>query len=92
MRQQVRFDTYRHMVACKILREGTLLYGSGEIFHQIKSMLRAHGIFEKLSALETWAKNFRKTAEEVLLHEDPDEIREGSLNLFYPTEESEEFE
>ena len=92
VRQQVRFDSYRHMVACKILREGTLLYGSEEIFHQVKSMLRAHGIIEKLSALETWAKTFRKTAEEVLLHEEPDEIREGSLNLFYPSEESEEFE
>jgi len=92
VRQQVRFDSFRHMVACKILREGTLLYGSDKIFHQVKSMLKAHGIFEKLSALETWAKTYRKTAEEVLLYEDPDEIREGSLNLFYPSEESEEFE
>jgi len=92
VRQQVRFDSFRHMVACKILREGTLLYGSDKIFHQVKSMLKAHGIFEKLSALETWAETFRKAAEEVLLYEDPDEIREGSLNLFYPSEESEEFE
>jgi hypothetical protein len=92
VRQQVRFDTYRHMVACKILREGTLLYGSDEIFQQVKSILKTHGIFEKLNALETWAKTYRKTAEEVLLHEDPDEIREGNLNLFYPSEESEEFE
>ncbi len=92
VRQQVRFDTYRHMVACKILREGTLLYGSEKIFHQVKSMLRAHGIIEKLNALETWAKTYRKTAEDVLLHEEPDEIREGNLNLFYPSEESEEFE
>jgi len=92
VRQQVRFDSYRHMVACKILREGTLLYGSEEIFHRVKSMLRDHGIIEKLNALETWAKTYRKTAEEVLLHEDPDEMREGNLNLFYPSEESEEFE
>jgi hypothetical protein len=92
VRQQIRFDSYRHMVACKILREGTLLYGSEKIFHQVKSMLRDHGIIEKLNALETWAKTYRKTAEEVLLHEDPDEMREGNLNLFYPSEESEEFE
>ena len=92
VRKQVRFDTYRHMVACKILREGTLLFGSDKIFHQVKSMLMAHGIIEKLNALETWAKTYRKTAEEVLLHENPDEIREGNLNLFYPSEESEEFE
>lgn len=92
VRQQVRFDSYRHMVACKILSEGTLLYGSEEIFYQVKSMLREQGIPEKLSALEDWAKTYRKTAEEVLLREDPDEIREGNLNLFYPSEESEEFE
>lgn len=92
VRRQIRFDTFRHIVACKILREGTLLYGSEEIFHRVKRMLREHGIIEKLSVMENRARTFRKMAEEVLLHEDPDGIREGSLNLFYPTEESEEFE
>ena len=92
VRRQVKFDTFRHMVACKILQEGTLLYGSEEIFHTAKAMLKEHGVIKKLNAMEKRAKTFREKAEEYLLTEDPHKIKEESLNLFYPTEESEEFE
>jgi hypothetical protein len=80
------------MVACKLLQEGTLLYGSEEVFHTLKSLLRDHGVIQKLKELENKARRFRKEAEYYLLTEDPHKIREESLNLFYPTEESEEFE
>ena len=92
VREQVLFDSYRHMVACKILWEGTLLHGSEEIFYRVKSLLREHGIFEKLTAMENRANRFRMKSIEVLLHKDTDAIRDGNLDLFYPTEESEEFE
>lgn len=92
VRDQLRFDTFKHMVACKILQEGTLLYGSEEIFHTAKTMLKEHGVIKKLNAMEKRAKTFREKAEEYLLTEDPHKIKEESLNLFYPTEESEEFE
>jgi len=92
VREQVNFDTFRHMVACKILEEGTLLYGSDRIFHTVKAMLKERGIMEKISAMETRARDFRKKAEEYLVREDPLKIKEESLYLFYPTEESEEFE
>ena len=92
VREQVRFDTFKHMVACKLLQEGTLLYGSEEVFHTLKTMLRDHGVTQKLKELESKARIFRKEAEEYLLTEDLRKIREESLNLFYPTEESEEFE
>jgi hypothetical protein len=92
VREQLRFDTFKRMVACKLLQEGTLLYGSEEVFHILKSMLRDHGVNQKLEKLEKRARVFRKEAEEYLLTEDPQKIREESLNLFYPTEESEEFE
>jgi hypothetical protein len=92
VREQVRFDTFKHMVACKLLQEGTLLYGSEEVFHTLKTMLRDHGVTQKLKELESKARIFRKEAEDYLLTEDPHKIREKSLNLFYPTEESEEFE
>ena len=92
VREQVRFDSYRHMVACKILREGTLLYGSEEIFHRVKSLLREYGVFEKLAAMEKRANSFRMKSIEVLLLEDTDAMREENLNLFFPTEESEEIE
>jgi hypothetical protein len=80
------------MVACKLLQEGTLLYGSEEVFHTLKTMLRDHGVTQKLKELESKARIFRKEAEDYLLTENPQKIREESLNLFYPTEESEEFE
>ena len=90
--EQIRFDTFKHMVACKILQEGTRLFGSEEIFHTIKTLLREHGIYEKIESMEVQARTFRVKAEEYLLHEEPTKIKEENLNLFYPTEESEEFE
>jgi hypothetical protein len=92
VRQQVMFDTFRHMVACKILREGTLLYGSEALFHRVKTLLKEHGVIRKLDDMEKKALLFRKEAEAYLLQEDPETIRKDSLDLFYPTEESEEFE
>ncbi|MBW2610309.1 MAG: hypothetical protein JRC68_08190 [Deltaproteobacteria bacterium] len=92
VRKQVKFDTFKHIVACKILHEGTLLYGSDELFHKVKMMVREHGVIKKIDAMEGKARIFRREAEEYLLREDPRKIREESLYLFYPTEETEEFE
>ena len=90
--EQVRFTSFRNMVACKILQEGTLLYGSETLFHNIKTLLRNHGVLEKLADLERRAQLFRANAERVLLATDPNELEEDKLDLFYPSEESEEFE
>jgi hypothetical protein len=90
--EQLRFDTFKHMVACKILQEGTLLYGSEKIFHRVKRMLKETGVCEKLAAMEKQALGFRDKAEEYLLHEEPKKVRNSEAYLFYPAEESEEFE
>lgn len=92
VREQIRFETFKHMVACKILHEGTLLYGSEYLFSTVKGMLREHGIVSKLNELEKQAGIFRRHAEEHLLREDPQKILDEKSCLFYPTEESEEFE
>jgi len=92
VREQIRFDTFRHMVACKILEEGAFLYGSEDLFSTIKQMLREEGVTQELNNLEAQAERFRKDAQKHLLGEDPQKIREEYLYLFYPTEESEEFE
>lgn len=92
VRTQVKFDTFKHMVACKILQEGTLLYGSNDIFHLVKALLRENGVIEKLFVMEEQARIFRGQAEDYLIRGDPEKIKSESLNLFYPTEESEEFE
>lgn len=92
VREQVQFDTFKHMVACKILDEGRLLYGSEALFAEIKALLDAHGVTERLEGLRARAHVFGQRAEEYLLHADPGHAKQESLDLFYPTEESEEFE
>jgi hypothetical protein len=91
-REQLAFDTFKHMVACKIMHEGTLLCGSEDLFCRIKGMLGKQGIVKRLNELERRARRFRDYAEDYLLREDPKTIKEDRLYLFYPTEESEEFE
>jgi hypothetical protein len=92
VREQVNFDTFKHMVACKIMREGKLLYGSEKIFNTVKNMLSENKVIEKLTAMENTAREFRKKGEEFLMREDPLMIRGKNLYLFYPEEEAEEFE
>jgi len=92
VREQLQFDTFKHMVACKILDEGLLLFGSESLFVDIKTMLNEHGVTEKLGELERRAHTSRKEAEDYLLHADPAKAKRENLYLFYTAEESEEFE
>jgi hypothetical protein len=92
VREQMEFDTFKRMVACKILQESTLLFGKQDLFETIKSMLLEQGITDKLMRMEENAAIFRRDAEATLLREDPEKIKNEGLYLFYPTEESEEFE
>ncbi len=92
VREQAAFETFKHMVACKILREGKLLFGSEQLFQAIHGILEEHGAIRKLDELEDTARMFRKKAEEALLHRTPAELAADGMHLFYPAEESEEFE
>jgi hypothetical protein len=92
VREQMGFDTFKRMVACKILQESLLLFGNQDLFRTIKSMLQEQGITEKLMRMEDQAAIFRRHAEATLLREEPEKIKNEGLYLFYPTEESEEFE
>jgi hypothetical protein len=58
----------------------------------VKVLLRESGVAEELDRMEKKAAIFREEAEHYLLHENAEKILEKSLSLFYPTEESEEFE
>jgi len=91
VRTQLAFDTYRHMVACKIMQEGTLLYGSEKLFNTIKSMLKDQGVTDRLCLLEQEAQQFREEAVKHLL-QGKGTPGEDQSHLFYPAEESEEFE
>lgn len=92
IREQCSFDSFKHMVAVKILDEGQLLAGSGDIYNTVKSMLEERALPRKLKELEESAMSFRKKAEELILSDSIDEKMIKNMHLFYSTEEYEEFE
>jgi hypothetical protein len=92
IRDQARFDDFKHMVAIKILQEGVLLYGSERLLHTVKTILEEEGLTEKLEELERLANIFRKEAEELILNSSLDRAQVEEMHLFYSAEEFEEFE
>lgn len=90
--KQLAFDTFPSMVACKILWEGTLLYGSEILFGKLKKMLEDRGVAGRLDSMEQKARRFRKTAETILMASGALEDAGSGRFLFYPAEESDEFE
>jgi len=92
VREQVHFDTFKHMVACKILQEGKLIGGSNTFYHEVMRLLEDHGVPEKLDRLQEVAIAFRKQEEAFLVQSHAKIINREDLYLFYPAEESEEFE
>lgn len=92
VREQAAFDTFKRMIACKILHEGERLYGSDILFQAAKSILAEQGVNEKLATMQQEAESFREKAEEYLLGGHRDRIAEEDRYLFYTAEESEEFE
>ena len=95
--EQLRFDTFKRMVACKILHEGVLLHGSQPMFERIQARLRDLGIAHKLEEMEEGARVSCEARREYLLrHNSTDEtggrMSRADRTLFYSTEESEEFE
>ncbi len=90
VRTQLRFDTFKSMVACKILDEGQLLYGSDELFGVVKALLREQHVPERLAELEAKAVAGRAEAEQSLLELSSDAREAEYLHLFYTSEEREE--
>ena len=89
VRQQLAFDRFEHMVACKILCECQLLYGSPFLYAEIKQLVAASRVCVKLDAMEAAAEAERHTAEQTLLDlGTPDPA--NHLHLFFTREESDE--
>jgi len=89
VREQLAFDRFEHMVACKILCECELLYGSPFLFEKIMKLVDESGVRDKLAEMQAAAEAFRHDAESILLNPhtpNPD----GYLHLFYTREESDE--
>lgn len=88
VRRQLACDRFEHMVACKILCECRLLYGSPFLYDEILKLVDASGARAKLDALRAAAETERAEAERILL--DPAACAKNHLHLFYTREESEE--
>jgi hypothetical protein len=92
LRQQAEFDTFKNMVPCKIMDESVWLYGNRELFQAAKDVLAERGISERLAAMEEEAIRSREKAEEDLLSTDESSLGGDNRHLFYPSEESDEFD
>lgn len=91
MENQLLFDNFENMIACKILDEGEYLYGNKDLFLRLKAKLKEYGIPDKLWLLEQKAIDHRKDAESMLIH-NPGVLSNNEITqLFYTTAEREEF-
>ena len=90
VREQLQFKNFKAMVASKILEEGEYLYGSHNLFAQIKKMIAQVCIPERIRLLEEKAHLNRVSAERSLLSAADTEDHDQLMALFYTTEEKEE--
>ena len=91
VREQLAFDRFEHMVACKILCESQLLCGSAALFDTLMELVDASGVRARLDGLEAAATGERAAAECTLL--DPAATAasgQNPLHLFYTREEGDE--
>lgn len=91
VKEQLKFVSFKDMVACKILNEGQYLYGNYDLFVQMKSELEKEDIPNKLKSLEEKAIMERKNAEQSLINDSSLLTTDEIAQLFYTTSEKEEF-
>ncbi|MDQ1292473.1 MAG: hypothetical protein QG608_351 [Actinomycetota bacterium] len=92
LREQADFDTFQHMLACKVFDECRLLHGDPELFAAGKELLASRGLVERLAQMRERADRDRGRQEQRLLTVDPQELRGEDLFLFHTADESEEFQ
>jgi hypothetical protein len=90
VQEQLRFDTFESMVACKILDEGMFLYGSRALFQRIKELVAQHGIPQRLGEMQAHAVANRELAVARLLELEGQLTESEAYHLFYTREEGEE--
>jgi hypothetical protein len=90
VREQLKFDIFSSMVACKILYEGRFFYGNQAVYQEMKSLLKEHQISDRLKALEEQAVSRREEAEAQLRGGCTANNGPECLNLFYTHAEEDE--
>lgn len=91
VKEQLEFKDFKSMIASKVLYESQFLYGSYEMYEDIKEMVKEAGIPQKIAELEEKAEIDRSNARMYLLKAKVPLAEEESLKLFYTKEEKEEF-
>jgi hypothetical protein len=86
VKQQVKFDSFDKMVACKILAEGKFIGGSRRLYKEINELIKENNIPEKLKELEAQASENRRRAEKYLLEREVIS-QDEYMKLFTTTEE-----
>jgi len=90
VREQLKFDIFSSMVACKILHEGRFLYGNQSVFEKVKRLIDEHRIHDRLKALEAQAVSRREEAEAQLQEGCGERDMQQCYNLFYTHAEEDE--
>jgi hypothetical protein len=90
VREQLKFDLFPSMVACKILDESRLLYGNPAVYQTVKNLLAEQDIPRRLKALEQQATASRESAEAELLDASAQRDQGAFYNLFYTRAEEDE--
>ncbi len=89
--KQLAFEDFESMIASKVLDESKFLCGSLDLFFEVKNMVSDRGIPGKLANMIEKATADREKARTLLLtHSDAINDKEMK-QLFYTTEEKEEF-
>lgn len=91
VREQLEFNDFKSKIASKVLFESEYLYGSYEMYEDIKQMVKEADIPQKIIELEEKAEIDRNNARIYLLKAEAPLPEEESLKLFYTKEEKEEF-
>lgn len=81
--EQAAFDIFEHMVACKIIDEGRLLWGSEELYKEILSIFDKNAIPQKLKELRSRAFEHRERAIVALLK--TEELSEDAYTKLFTT-------
>lgn len=89
---QTAFDTFPHMVACKVFDEARYLRGNAALHEAGRRLLAERGIVERLRELEEQAVRQRAAREEYLLGVDGDRLPVEHQPQFYTDDEAAEFE
>jgi hypothetical protein len=86
VKEQAEFDTFEHMVACKILDEGQFLWGNASLYDRVIAVLAENTLPKKLEELKSTALKQRENIIKELLS--MDELSEDAyIKMFTTTEE-----